>query len=288
MNISLVVPCLNQHELTKACIGEIARNSSGVLDEIIVIDNGSDVPFSVEPGWYLVPVKVVRNEKSTGVYPTFQQGFKEAKNGIVAFFHSDLVVWEKGWDERVLEAFEADRLLGMVGFIGSNEIDQAGGRGLGTTSNFMGKSLMKMTEREGAPIQIGWTGSPAEPHGKRGTGLTKAAVVDGCAMIITREAWEQIGYRPDYLFHHFYDKIISVQILEARLGIAVLGIECDHFSGQTANQEGKYRLAAVEWGIAHGIKDINFDNADQKIYLNSEEKFLREYRDEKHLIPIKV
>jgi len=267
MKLSLVVPLLNQHELTRACFNRIKENAIEEV-EYIFIDNGSDVPFEMKG------VKVIRNEKGTGVYPTFKQGFDVATGDVVAFLHSDVVIWEKGWDKRIVEEFEKDRNLGMIGFVGSSEIDYMGGRGLGTASNFMGRTLDK------------WTGSPAEVHGKRITNAMPSCVVDGCVMIIRRQAWNEIGVKGNFPPHHFYDRLISTQLIEKNWKIITLGIEFDHFNGQTVSNENKYHTMAEEWASANNIPFC--EGWDNTIYKEAERRWLKEYRDEKHLIPIKV
>lgn len=284
--LSIVIPVLNQHDLAMAIVEQLIKATDflTVDTDILIIDNGSNEKLATNHP----KVRVVRNEKSTGVYATFEQGFRETTGDVVLFMHSDLAIWEDGWNRRMMDDFDADKRLGMVGFIGSNEIDNAGGRGLGTVSNFMGKTLTSSHRFSALENFKIWTGSPAEVHGKRTTTLVPAAVVDGCAMAIRRSTWADIGYRTDYIFHHFYDKIISCQVLEHGWKIGVLGIECDHFSGQTVNQEPAYRDAAILWGKTHGLGNMKFDNADEVVYKDSETKFLREFRDEKHLIPLHV
>jgi hypothetical protein len=134
-----------------------------------------------------------------------------------------------------------------------------------------------------------WVGSKAEVHGGRSTVFSPAVVVDGAAMIIRRETWEDIGYRDNYIFHHFYDKIISCQMLEKGWKIGTLGIGCDHFSGQTVNQEKAYLEAAMEWCVKNKIAPVDAPvNWDRTIYLDSEIKFLKEFRDKKHILPITI
>jgi GT2 family glycosyltransferase len=258
----------------------------GFDTEVIIIDNGSDVPFH-----YTGSKNIIRNEKSIGVYPTFKQGFEVATGDVVAFFHSDLVVWEKDWDKRVIKHFQQDANLGMIGFIGSNEIDWHGGRGLGTTSNFKGLSMIDQTgSNNGKDVKV-WVGSHGAIHGKVNEGYTDAVVVDGCAMIIRRTAWQDIGVREDFPPHHFYDRLISTQLIENGWNIGVLGIACDHFSGQTVNIEPSYQQMAYDWLSTRLLELDKFNpehNYDHDIYKLAEQYWLCEYRDKKHIVPIKL
>ena len=288
--LSVVYPVFNQHELATAAIDVAIHNLSGENDVVFVIlDNGSNEEFiyaNITPDHVFGKVQylTVRYEKNMGVYPTFWEGLKHATGDVVAFFHSDLMVAEKGWDKRVLEAFEGDSGLGLVGFIGSNEIDYHGGRGAGTCSNFMGQTYTTRKGAGGGGV-IKWTGSPAEAHGRRITGLEPAAVVDGCAMIFRRSCLEAIPQRMDFPPHHFYDRLLSCETREKGFTVATLGIECDHISGQTANQESGYSDMAQEWAMAHGLGMDGVHNWDSVIYREAERTWLKEYRDEKRLVP---
>ena len=310
--LSVIVPVFNQHALSEAAIKTLIQNLSGDNPvEVVVLDNGSDVPFlphgrggeydvAIANGADIAPehsdttvgevaktarVKIVRLPENIGVYPTFWEGMKHASGTILAFFHSDLIVAEKGWDTRVIASFSADEKLGLVGFIGSNEIDGSGGRGLGTRSNFLGGEL---NFRDMLGESHTWRGSPAEVHGRRIEGLEKGAVVDGCAMIFRRDTLEKIPQRSDFPPHHFYDRLLSCETIERGYGVAILGISCDHISGQTVNQEPGYDKMAEAWCVKHGLMKFDAHNWDTVIYKEAERMWLTEYRDMKHLVPLIV
>ncbi len=114
-------------------------------------------------------------------------------------------------------------------------------------------------------------------------------------MAIRRVAWKGLTFRDDFPIHHFYDRLISCQIQEIGHKVAVLGIACDHISGQSVNidETGLYRDIAREWSEAHISPDKWVGNPpdwnwDQTIYQEAERMWLKEYRDEKHFIPRKV
>jgi len=279
MKLSVVIPVLGQNDMAHAVIDQLFKTIPEGI-EVVIIDNGSEVPF------YDERCKIVRFESNIGVYIAFQVGFEYATGDVVAFFHSDLVVWQSGWVERVLEHFNADEKLGMIGFVGSDEIDQMGGRGLGSTCNFQGRELN------------GLKGSKPSEHFymKESDGFSKAAVVDGCAIIIRRIAWDDLDFKEDWPVHHHYDRLISCQLLENGWGIGVLGIECDHFSGRSTGEDG-YNKLAEEWSRENIPKAFWESTTDDKgfhydwnttIYKEAERKFLKEFRDTKHIIPIHV
>lgn len=293
MKLSVVFPVHNQHALASAVLDLAIANLAGNNDvEFVVIDNGSAQPFLYVPtnastGFTF---KLVRLTTNIGVYPIFWEALKHATGGIIAVLHSDVFIAEKGWDTRVLQAFESNERLGLVGFVGSNEIDAAGGRGLGTCSNFIGLEY----HDKGAS----WKGSPAEVHGRRETAISKSAVVDGCVMIFRRSVLDAIPQRADFPPHHFYDRLLSCEVLERGYEVAVLGVGFDHIGGQTVNQEDSYSTMASAWAEKNlGIKSPGeyvsafgnpAHNWDTVIYLEAERRWISEYRDQKHLIPCKV
>jgi len=169
-------------------------------------------------------LRMVRVDENPGSYPVFAlaPSLCSPACDAVAILHSDLLVYEKGFDVRLLTAFARRPSLGLIGFVGSNEIDSAGGRGLGTALNFDGRSV----DFEG----MKWTGSPAEAHGRRLSGLERAAVVDGCAIVFRRAVLEAITPRLDFPPHHFYDRLLSCEVREAGWDVGVMGVACDHIS----------------------------------------------------------
>lgn len=296
MKLSIVFPVMNQFPLATVAIQSALDNLTADANvEVLIIDNGSDTPFQYQGfgrGIFnvttklgaRVEVQIIRHEKNIGVYPTFWDGTITGE--VVAFFHSDLIICEQDWNKRVMECFEKDRRLGLIGFIGSNEIDGSGGRGLGTTSNFQGGTYLPIDRINYENVK--WTGSPAHVHGKVNAGFTAAAVVDGCAMIFSREALRDLKMRADFPIHHFYDRLLSCEVREHGYGMGVLGIACDHISGQTANQEPKYGDTAKEWAEAHGLVMEPWHNWDTVLYKTAESMWLGEYRDVKHLVPCRV
>ena len=114
------------------------------------------------------------------------------------------------------------------------------------------------------------------------------------------------AYKNEYVISTL--EIDIVNIIEAGYKVGILGVECDHISGQTANQESIYVESAREWCKAHlnidepeQWVDLNRDwfestsnpsrghkpnGWDHVLYLEAERRFLQVYRDVKRLIPM--
>lgn len=273
-----VVGVLNRFDVALDALEALAA-SSGIAT-LAAVDNGSDQPLAEEPR---LPrrVTVFRNPENTGNWALFGQAasiarlLKAAPAEPVAVFHSDLFVWEPGWDARVEEAFRADPALGLVGFVGARGIARGGGRHV-TMLNFQAR-------RPGC--------SPAEWHGNRVSGLEPAACVDGCAMVFRaaglEEFWSQDA---DWPPHHFYDKELSCRVLAGGRRVAVMGIACDHMGGQTASHERKYHDLARRWCLERAVAEHPDypGNWDLAVYRESERRFLRRWQEEQAFLPVTV
>lgn len=285
MKLSVVFSIHNQFPLARVAIVNAARNiTDKKKSHFFIIDNASENPLL-----NMTPTPDLLLSENIGVYPLFWLALKHMSidpdirdSDVIAFLHSDLIITEPGWDRRVLAEFEKRPHLGLMGFIGSNQIDKAGGRGLGTTSNFQGNWYTEDDESGG---EIKWKGSKAKIHGAVSSGYSRAAVVDGCAMVFRRSVLEQIKQRENFPPHHFYDRLLSSEVRELGYEIGVLGVACDHISGQTVNQEPGYAAMAEKWAMEHGLKLGNAHNWDTVLYKEAERQWLSEYRDQKHLVP---
>jgi hypothetical protein len=263
--LAVVVYSVNNQEWTELAVRHLQDTIDPNLTSITVVDNGSDSPYPA--GSY----NLIRYEGNIGGNAVFhrwmQDDWFDGENPeFIAFFHCDLMIHEQLWDHRVIEAFEADTQLNLIGFAGSNEIDQLGGRGGGTMLNYRGAFF------EG----IGQA-SPAEAHGRRITGLESAAVLDHMSMIFRRTELEKLTPQEgNFAPEHFYDRILSCEVLERGGHIAVLGIECDHFSGGIrGGNESADRLRKT-WLAREGIP-YDPQRSDLAVYVESERRFKAKY-----------
>lgn len=284
--LAAIVTCVDSKELAEEALHYLRENTTPELTEIILLDNGSYTPLPKYEA-----DRVIRYEENIGVNAVFHRTIKELEEAgftHVAHMHCDVMIREKSWDEFLLFTFDTDPKLALIGLLGSNEIDGAGGRGLGTASSFFG-----------GEYNTG-NATPAEIHGRRVKGKEAAAVVDHLLMAFPLEKLKQLppqeesGYAP----HHFYDRILSCEVLARGWNVALLGLDADHFGGGTGlckvphegpelgclNRDGLYR----RWLTSKGIGFQEGDNLDLIVYKEAEKIFLNKWRDELHFIPVKV
>ena len=87
--LSVIIPILNQHDMSFECIKSVMENTTDY--EIIVIDNGSDPPFK-PPFSGFNEIRVIRNDKNEGFPIAVNQGIREAKSDTIILLNNDVVV----------------------------------------------------------------------------------------------------------------------------------------------------------------------------------------------------
>ncbi len=280
--IAAVITCVDSGPLAEEALHYLKENSDPEITTLILVDNGSYTPLPRYDADLCI-----RYEQNIGANAVFHRiilFLRDLEVDIVAYFHCDLMVRESKWDHKLLAIFNDDPLLGLVGFVGSSEIDGSGGRGRGTISSFIG-----------AEYETGYA-SPASAHGYVATGVHPAAVLDHASMIfpvkILKELPPQEGtYTPG----HFYDRILSCELLDRDYHLAVVDIKCDHFSGGT----GLCKAPGEHLGVVNRnefytkwLKENNIswigDNPDLEVYKIGEKIFLDKWLREKRFIPLSV
>ena len=110
----------------------------------------------------------------------YQQGFEESQEPILGFVHDDVLMQEKGWDQRVLAEFE-DPAVGLVGF--------GGALGHGDPDMYKKPYELSQLARRNFLSNM----REAEAHGERFTGERDVACLDGFAIFARRQLLEKIG-----------------------------------------------------------------------------------------------
>ncbi|MCK9570845.1 glycosyltransferase [Candidatus Pacearchaeota archaeon] len=97
--VSIIIPVLNQVELTKAVLENIGKTVT-MPYEVIIIDNGStdETPAFLEHEH----LKHVRNKRNMGMSVAWNHGGRKAKGTHMCFLNNDLVLAD-GWLEKLLE-----------------------------------------------------------------------------------------------------------------------------------------------------------------------------------------
>lgn len=274
----LGIPVVDNHALTDQLIDSLIKTvADGDALTVVVFDNASEYSYETwakqRPWFYERGIKVVRYERNRGYYVPILDLVEMATPGdIVGLCHNDLIFYEKAWDRRLRNAFVSDGRLGMVGFCGSNEVDDRGGRGGGTMCNFRGER-----------------GARTEHTGRRITDLQPALILDSLFIAFRQPVFSSLKMDANFQLNHFGDRMWPLRAIENEWRVGVLGVEVDHMSGQTlVGVGGRIETDSQIWCMEHGVHVADNAQASTAVYLEAERRYLTEYRDQKHLIPARM
>lgn len=108
--LSIVIPVLNQHEMTMECIATVIENTPPC--EIIVVDNGSEPP--IKYGFvHDHEVRIIRNEENKGFPVAVNQGIRSANGDTVILLNNDVVV-TPNWSEKLATALDEYSIVAPV------------------------------------------------------------------------------------------------------------------------------------------------------------------------------
>jgi GT2 family glycosyltransferase len=110
---SIVIPVLDQPELTRACLASVIERTTPGTYEVIVVDNGSGEPTrqllaSVQG------LRVIWNESNAGFVDACNQGAAAARGEYLLFLNNDTVV-QPGWLDAMVATFGQHESVGAVG-----------------------------------------------------------------------------------------------------------------------------------------------------------------------------
>lgn len=259
----LAIPVLENDGATLKCL-DFLLDVTSPKTQVVIVNNGAELSDRI---WQL-PVTILQMEKNVGFYYPLQEIYDRFDDPYLCLMHNDVLVYESGWDLRLIDAFKSNPHLYLIGFCGSNEADNAGGRGLGTMCNFRGER-----------------GQLQQHTGARIFDLRPGLILDSLFMGFRREAVPRLNITPDIPLAHFMDRIWPMKLIEYGYRVGILGVEIDHIGGTTICGAA-YEASAKEWCATQGIPIET--TGDLAMYLEAERRWLGEYRDDKKLIPARV
>lgn len=149
--------------------------------------------------------------------------YRSTTEPIMALIHDDVMIYEPGWDVRVLREFD-DPTVGLVGFAGA-----------------MGHGMPQMyTEPFRIPnlVRRDFISNmrDAEKHGSRFKGECDVAVLDGLALFVRRSVLDKWGGWPiDQKVGYFmYSENLCCEVRRQGLRIRFVGVDCEHLGGKSS------------------------------------------------------
>jgi len=174
----------------------------------------------------------------------YNQVLQNTREEIIAYAHDDVMIFEKNWDQRVLQEFN-DPNIGMVGF--------AGATGHGDPQMYNKPYEMKQFARQNFMSNM----RTAELHGSRFSGERDVAVFDGLAIFVRRDILETAGGWPDGtpINYWCYDYWISMEVRRQGFRNRLVGVDCEHLGGKSPSIVREDIEAAHRWLYYH-YKDV--------------------------------
>ncbi len=258
---TICIPILNQHSRAAKYLDSWFALAKGRLD-VLFIDNGSDEAWRddiVVKSWVDEGhrIRCLRNDKNTGVYSTFQQGYNYLMDcgattpRWIFFSHSDVEMLVPGWDVRLRELLELaeSRNAGVSGMFGA--------KGIGTPDIYRVPYHYTQLVRWGCHT----VESMVDAGGTLVTeDLTPCMVLDGFSLILSTEMISAVGGfdHERYPVHHCYDQRICLKSHFAGYNNFVLDLDCKHHGGMTSTHE--------KWAEAMGTTDLKIHRAAHKVF----------------------
>lgn len=175
LQVSIVIPVLNQFEYTYHCVSSILKNSGDVAYEILVADDCStDLTVEIEsifPG-----IKRISNETNLGYLRNCNHAAKFAGGKYILFLNNDTQV-QPNWLAPLLTLIESADDIGMVGsklIYPDGTMQEAGG----------------IIWRDGAVWNYGNGQNAAQPEFNY---VKPVDYISGAAIMIKHTLWEEIG-----------------------------------------------------------------------------------------------
>lgn len=226
MKLALAIPVINHRQETVDCIDSFKGTADSWPDiELMLIDNGSEVPVLE---WGIVgvgPSNVIRNEQNAGVLPALQQAYEGTAADYILYTHNDVTIFEQGWDTKIKRILGELETVGVAGFFGA--------KGIGTPQLY--REPYQMNQLVRVDNISGCHRMPSGHNYRLPRGEWEAAaVMDGFCLIVSRKFLDENGgFDLNLPPHHNYDNHTCLQSLDRGFRNIVISMDAYHHGGVT-------------------------------------------------------
>lgn len=230
MKLAIVVPVLNQREVTQESLDSF-KKTQHEDNQYIIVDNGSTEPVR---DWLIGLTTddfVIRNDENAGVLLSLNQAWQFLKGSDVDYIfytHNDVIMYEQNWDLKVKEILTANPNVGVAGFYGA--------KGIGTPDVYKSPYAQHQMIRV---ENVSNCNRMSKAHGYRninpkGALFEDIAVMDGFSLIVKKDLLNQLnGFDRNFPPHHMYDNDICLESLDKGYRNIVIAMDCQHLGGRT-------------------------------------------------------
>ncbi len=120
-DIPIVVVLYHREEETRMMFEQLARVTDGY--SLIIVNNGFDDSDFIRG---LNPLHYIENEENTGAIRGINQGLELAEEEYAAVLHNDILIYEEGWLDHIIEFMERREDVGLVGLGGWHSVSAGG------------------------------------------------------------------------------------------------------------------------------------------------------------------
>lgn len=246
MKLIVGIPALGQNETLQKNIDLLIANADN-KPHIVVWDNGSEVAIPQDNSKYTL----IRSEKNLGVPKAMNNIMEAVKADYYMMIHSDVEVYEKGWDTILIETIEeinsGDKKVGVIGGYGSMQlgsddinITPYNKFQVGRAHNFSGN-------KNRLPREHGFT---------EFTGVYYPCItLDGYWLTVKSDIrfWDNAP-------HHMYDHDVCMTSLEMGYTNWTLNVDHNHQGGVSVCREDWTRDFTHTGDEIHDLASIEFYN----------------------------
>jgi hypothetical protein len=235
--ISVIICSADAVELEK--VKQNISETIGVPYEIIAIDN---------------------SDGRKGICAAYNEGAARAAYGILCFMHEDIEMKTPGWGEKVIEIFNTNNKLGLIGVAG-------GGYKSVVPSGWYNADLEVNGEFYCSLIQgFKYSGRQEffDYRNPKNENLSRVACIDGCWMCTRKEVVRKYPFDENLLRHfHGYDLDFSLAVSQEYQVAVTYEILLKHFSEGNFNDSWLEDTLKVhrKWSK---ILPVNADQLDEK------------------------
>jgi GT2 family glycosyltransferase len=203
--VSLIIPTRNGHHLVRRCIESILKKTTYLNYEILIVDNGSDDPATLQYFQELqseTRVRVIRDDRAFNYSALNNDAVKRARGELVGLINNDIEATSQEW----LSEMVSHALRPGVGAVGArlwypNNTLQHGGviLGMGGVASHSHKHLPRH--------QYGYFG--------RADLVQSFSAVTAACLLIRKEIYEAVGGFNEKLQIAFNDVDFCLRVREA-------------------------------------------------------------------------
>jgi hypothetical protein len=161
-------------------------------------------------------------QPNLGICEVYNQVAADASFPFILFLHEDVTFNTMGWGKKVLQYFQGDASLGLIGIAGSKY------KAKFISGWYTGDEEMdvyNVIHKNGQDIEVITNIPKNERAGQQ------VVCIDGVFMLCRKEVWQQVKFRNELLKgFHFYDIDFSVRVAEKWKVMVVTDVELVHYT----------------------------------------------------------